>query len=237
MFIQVVYFLSLFSFTISALKNVAQDILDLIILAEKMPQYKQSGNPETYVRLHQREYESFFEKEEMDQMNAIIENNLYLGTQQAAGYLMPYQRSDVNLRAAALEKLRMCKITHIVCVCGEGEEWQPYRNDGIKYLNCKLNDGDEAMIEESCDEFMHMLNLVVPFIDEASEGGGAALVHCASGAHRSASIVCGYLMIKQNAKLDDVFSLVFHKRPIAFPVYWKYLCDTLEPTLFAIEIK
>lgn len=200
-----------------------------------MSHYQSSKNPEIYVRLHQKELDRFFEKEEMDQINTIIEDNLYLGTQQAAGYLFSYQRSDESLRAAALEKLRKYKITHIVCVCGEGEEWQPYRNDGIKYLNCKLNDGDEAMIEESQYTFGHILNLAVSFIDEAIEAGGAALVHCASGAHRSASIVCGYLMIKQKAKLDDVFPLVFHKRPIACPVYWKYLIGTLEPTLFATD--
>lgn len=201
-----------------------------------MCQYKHSENPEIYLRSHQSELESFFAKEEMDQINAIIDNQLYLGTQQAAGYLMPYQRSDENLRVAALENLRRCKITHIVCVCGEGEEWQPYRNHGIKYLNCKLNDGDETMIEQSYPVFEHILKLAVPFINEAIEAGGAALVHCASGAHRSASIVCGYLMIKQTAKLDNIYPLVFHRRPIAFPVYWKYLIGTLEPTLFAVDI-
>lgn len=195
-------------------------------------EYKPSKNPEMYVRLHQRELERFFEKDEMDQMNAIIDNRLYLGTQQAAGYLMPYQRSDQSLRTQALENLYKYNITHIVCVCGEGEEWQLYQNEGIKYLNCKLNDGNEAMIEESYPDFERILKLSIPFIDEAIETGGAALVHCASGAHRSASIICGYLMIKNKARLEDIFPNVFHKRPIACPVYWKYLVYTLEPTLF-----
>ena len=198
-----------------------------------MSQYKPSGDPAAYRRLHQQELNAFFEKEEMDQINTIIDNKLYLGTQQAAGYLMPYERSNKNLRIAALENLRQRKITHIVCVCGEGEEWQPYQNDGIKYLNCKLNDGDEAMIKESTEAFGRTLNLAIPFIDEAIEAGGAALVHCASGAHRSASIVCGYLMVKQKAKLENIYPIVFHSRPIALPVYWRYLSETLEPTLFA----
>lgn len=32
-------------------------------------------------------------------------------------------------------------------------------------------------------------------------------------------------------KLDDVYPDVFHKRPIVYLVYWKYLVNTLEPIL------
>ncbi len=46
------------------------------------------------------------------------------------------------------------------------------------------------------------------------------------------SVLAGYLMLAWRAKLDAVFPLIFHKRPTSYPIYWRYLVDVVEPTLF-----
>ena len=71
----------------------------------------------------------------------------------------------------------------------------PFKNDGIKYLAVKLNDGSPELIKETSPKFIELCTTATSFINEAKAQGTACLVHCASGAHRSASIVCGYLMI------------------------------------------
>ncbi len=145
-----------------------------------------------------------------------------------AGIFFGYEDTS-EMRQEALTKLRALGITHIVCVSHEGDSSQVFARDGIKYLCKKINDGDETALQESQADFDSILHAAVPFIDEAIANGGSALVHCASGAHRSASVVCGYLMIKEKEKLDAVYPLVFAKRPCSFPVYWKFLVASIEP--------
>jgi protein-tyrosine phosphatase len=71
-------------------------------------------------------------------------------------------------------------------------------------------------------------------MDAALAAGNAVLVHCASGAHRSASVVCAYLMHRRRTKLDAVYPEVFGRRPLALPVYWHWLVDVWEPQVLAL---
>lgn len=161
-----------------------------------------------------------------------IQPGLWLGDQSAAGVLLPFQlRETPELRDRAREVLAGHGITHVVCVSAdEGEEQaQPFRDSGITYLCCKLQDGDAAAVASSAATFGALLAAAVPFIAGAVAGGGGVLVHCASGAHRSSSVVVGYLMATRHETLAAAFPRVFHRRPIALPVYWQYLLEVWEP--------
>lgn len=114
-----------------------------------------------------------------------IFDGIWLGTQGAAGIFFPFEvRENPDLPHAALRELQRVNITHIVCVCGEGAEWQPFVKDGIRYISCLLNDGDAAFVEEAAQTFGALLDRVVPFVDEAIGAGGSVLIHCNSGANR-----------------------------------------------------
>jgi len=54
----------------------------------------------------------------------------------------------------------------------------------------------------------------VAFIEENRALGRNVLVHCAQGKHRSAAVVCGYLMMKRGMSLDEAWALVQKQRPI-----------------------
>jgi len=52
------------------------------------------------------------------------------------------------------------------------------------------------------------------FIDNALNGGGSVLVHCAQGKSRSASVVIAYMMRKHNWQFSDALQYVKQKRPV-----------------------
>jgi len=203
-----------------------------MVLSSFEDAYVPSGSPIEYIRqpAQQRLIEEFYDCEQAEACSQILPN-LYLGDQTSAGHFAVFE-DTVEKRQEALAKLREKNITHIVCVSHEGDASKIFCSDGIKYLS-KLLDDRGAELEESEAAFEAILRLAVPFIDEAHAAGGSALVHCAAGAHRSASIVCGYMMIKQKEKLGVVYPHVFHKRPCAFPVYWKHLVKVIEPEALA----
>jgi len=190
-----------------------------------------SQDPNVYVQSNISDVENAVEAifhGQFPHMHKIIDG-LYLGDKHAAGVLFPYEkREKPEMLEEAYRSLLEHGITHIVCVCGEGEDWRPFAARGMRYIDVLLNDGDDAAILETTEKFGETLQRAVPFIQEAIRGGGAALVHCASGAHRSASIVCGYLMQTQGKSLDDVFPEVFTIRPVARPCYWQYLVNYVE---------
>eukprot|EP00927_Polykrikos_kofoidii_P038541 TRINITY_DN32941_c0_g1_i1.p1 TRINITY_DN32941_c0_g1~~TRINITY_DN32941_c0_g1_i1.p1 ORF type:complete len:240 (+),score=54.52 TRINITY_DN32941_c0_g1_i1:67-786(+) len=53
------------------------------------------------------------------------------------------------------------------------------------------------------------------FISEARAAGRPVLVHCAQGKHRSAAVVCGYLMSAEGMKLDDAWAIIKERRTTA----------------------
>eukprot|EP00746_Dinoflagellata_sp_MGD_P005272 gnl/MRDRNA2_/MRDRNA2_110217_c0_seq1.p1 gnl/MRDRNA2_/MRDRNA2_110217_c0~~gnl/MRDRNA2_/MRDRNA2_110217_c0_seq1.p1 ORF type:complete len:227 (+),score=61.44 gnl/MRDRNA2_/MRDRNA2_110217_c0_seq1:63-743(+) len=58
------------------------------------------------------------------------------------------------------------------------------------------------------------LERAVAFIEESHACGRNVLVHCAQGKHRSAAVVCGYLMLKRSMSLEEAWALVKKQRPI-----------------------
>ena len=85
------------------------------------------------------------------------------------------------------------------------------------------------MIAASEPDFLALLQAAVHFIDEARAAGQGVLVHCASGAHRRSSVVCGYLMRLLRRRS---FPLpVFAARPCVNPMYWQCFLQHWEPHL------
>lgn len=196
-----------------------------------------SRDPQAFLDAHQSTYHAALEAVAEGTFPHLhqIRPHLYLGDQVAAGILLPFQlREQPELRAATLAVLRAHRIQRVVCLCADEDapEWQPFRDHGLRYLCCKLNDGSENLIQESSARFGRLVTeQVVSFVGEGRAAGEATLVHCASGCHRSASVVCAYLMIEERATLDQVFAEVFAIRPVVKPIYWRYLVNELEVKL------
>ena len=55
-------------------------------------------------------------------------------------------------------------------------------------------------------------------------GGGAALVHCAGGQNRSATMVLAYLMSEEKMSLAEAFQHCYDLRPIVCPRIQHLLC-------------
>ena len=165
-------------------------------------------------------------------MNAVAPG-FWLGSQRAAGVAFPYERGAAAdaLRAEALAALRAAGITHIVCCCGEGPGWRVF--DGqLAYLNASLDDGDAAAVEAGAPAFSALLARALPWVAAARAAGGGVLVHCASGAHRSASVLAGLLMAERRAPLAAVLPAILAARPFARPTFWRAL-EAAAPALGA----
>jgi hypothetical protein len=144
--------------------------------------------------------------------------NVWLGTQRAAGIIMPFEARDPHLgprlKADYLTRLRSHNITTIIC-CSENDPTRarPYVNEGITYHHKELMDGglyrcDEKEFKAANDEFATFFATAFKLMREALSNGGAVLVHCNSGANRSSSVVCGYLMLTLHKKLDAILPMV-----------------------------
>jgi hypothetical protein len=117
-------------------------------------------------------------------------------------------------------------------VCGEGDAWTPFADAGVTYVTALLQDGQPSAITASEPDFAALLERALPLMRATLDAGNSVLVHCASGAHRSASVVAAYLMTTLQKPLDDVFPIIFAKRQLAMPVYWEYLVRVVEPPIF-----
>lgn len=150
---------------------------------------------------------------------------LYLGNQRAAGILFPFEERDQKLaailRMETLARLRSAGIRNIVC-CSDSDA-RIFKDEGISYECALLSDGSPADIIDSTPRFAELLSRAVRLVESARARGEGTLVHCASGAHRSASIVCGILMHERHAALADVLPLLLRVRPFAYPSFWRHL--------------
>lgn len=167
-------------------------------------------------------------------MNRISEG-LYLGNQRAAGIFFPWEEKEPalveRLRAEALASLREAGIRNIIC-CSEVDK-RVFEAEGFRYECAMLSDGGDAEIEASTPAFSELLNRAVRLVAAARLRGEASLIHCQSGAHRSASIMCGVLMHERSATLADVLPLVLRARPFAKPTFWRHLLGVVEPQCLA----
>ncbi|OBZ76460.1 Dual specificity protein phosphatase 1B [Grifola frondosa] len=122
-------------------------------------------------------------------INAVIENRLYLGTIEAA--ISPRTLSDRH-------------ITHIVSV---GSEPIPADNpaSGIRHLRIQVEDVDYA------DLLIHLPG-ACRFIDDALKSNGVVLVHCVQGLSRSATVVAAYMMYSRHIEASEAMEIVRRAR-------------------------
>lgn len=108
-------------------------------------------------------------------VSVIIPNFLYLGSAKFANNL---------------DHLRAMKITHIVNLAGK----RPFEDSNeFSYLKLHLTHSDDDLIEKLVE--------IEKFIDDAKKSSTQkkethVLVHCLAGINRSASIVVGYIALK-----------------------------------------
>ena len=123
-------------------------------------------------------------------MSEIIKGKLYLG-----------DMFDANNKGL----LDQNRITGIFCVAANLQSNLSVQIN-YKVYNYNMLDYDGFDISEYFDEITGRI-----------ENEEVALVHCAAGVSRSASIVLAYLMKYHNISLKDALYLVKQKRPIISP--------------------
>jgi len=127
-------------------------------------------------------------------VSVIIPNFLYLGSAKFANNL---------------DHLRAMKITHIVNLAGK----RPFEdNSEFSYLKLHLTHSDDDLISKLFE--------IEKFIDDAKKSSTTkketrVLVHCLAGINRSASIVVGYIALKNpDWSLKKSLEFVQSKRKI-----------------------
>ena len=149
-----------------------------------------------------------------------------MGAQSAAGVLPPCEDTP-PARAAALASLRANRISVIVCCSAEGPAARVFAADGIAYADALLSDGKPELIAACVPTFFSLLESALPLVRAAHSRGEAALVHCNSGMHRSASMAMGLLMALRGERgvpgLARVFAEVVAKRAVMRPTFWPLL--------------
>ena len=108
--------------------------------------------------------------------------------------------------AADMALLQNLKVTHILNVASRVENFFP---DDFTYKHFDILDITETNIT---DYFVESFK----FIDEGRKQG-CVLVHCNAGISRSASIVIGYLMSRENMEFQQAYDHVKVKRPATRP--------------------
>ena len=165
----------------------------------------------------------------------LIAPGLYLGSQRSAGVLFPFEERDVAaasiLRKSMLSALGAKGIRNIVCC--SATDARIFSADGIAYECALLSDGSVDDILASTPAFSDLLDRAIALVAAARSRGEATLVHCASGAHRSASLLCGILMHEQRKALADILPLLLRQRPYVRPTFWRYLVEELEPRVLS----
>ncbi|KJA29843.1 hypothetical protein HYPSUDRAFT_126880 [Hypholoma sublateritium FD-334 SS-4] len=127
-------------------------------------------------------------------INAVIENRLYLG----------------NIMAArSTRSLAENRITHILSVCTD-----PIPSEvpeaGIRHKRIAVEDVDYA------DLLIH-LPAACDFIEQALNSGGVVLVHCVQGLSRSATVVAAYLMRSRRVNTTQALEMVRGARDHIWP--------------------
>ena len=103
------------------------------------------------------------------------------------------------------DNLKHVKITHILSVLEfdycDFEEFEHYNRFLIQV---------EDNLQENLLQHFETTNA---FLDSALDSNGAALVHCAMGVSRSATVICACLMHKQSLSPIQALKLVQESRP------------------------
>ena len=124
--------------------------------------------------------------------------------------ILPHVFLGSQRDAESLRTLRKIGITHVLNTAGfrgprEQPEKSPYEGYGIDYYEFKAEDNDLYNITQHFPESFRYLN-------DVKNSGGIALVHCALGINRSASVCVAYLMADQKVTLLKAVQTVKDKR-------------------------
>ncbi|KAK5115803.1 hypothetical protein LTR85_009397 [Meristemomyces frigidus] len=120
---------------------------------------------------------------------------LYIG-----GLHALYQKPDLFEKAG---------ITHIVSVL-DFDIYDKGEFEQYKHLMLRVDDDPN-------EELLKNFKETNAFIDAALTEGGGVFVHCAMGKSRSATVVCAYLMWKNNVSPQEALAQVCEGRPVCGP--------------------
>ncbi|KAE9547371.1 hypothetical protein FO519_009418, partial [Halicephalobus sp. NKZ332] len=92
------------------------------------------------------------------------------------------------------------------------------RVQDVEYTEVKVDDNEMTNLKPHFEE-------IAQFIDKAKNSNGKAIVYCAAGISRSASLCMMYLVISEGFSLRDAFVEVGKARPIISPNlgFWRQM--------------
>lgn len=157
-------------------------------------QVKPSKKPVWFPRLLGSSSDALFPMVDCDE----VYPNIYIGDESSA-------RNKSYLQAEGITHVLNTADGHKIGQVNTGSSY--YENVNIKYLGLNLMD----IPSENIQKFFYE---GAAFIESAIMSGGKVLVHCFMGMSRSATIVCAYLMIKQNMTAERALTELRNARQI-----------------------
>ena len=147
--------------------------------------------------------------QKLDEFKAFIDEEilLILGQMDPASEIFDFMYLGSEWNASNLEELNANKITHILNITREIDNFFPAI---FKYLNIREYDVEETDLLKYWDETYN-------FILGCMQVGGRVLIHCKMGISRSASTVCSFAMKHFGWKLEDALQYTKEKRTIINP--------------------
>ncbi|KAG7511782.1 hypothetical protein JOB18_010217 [Solea senegalensis] len=123
------------------------------------------------------------------------------------GVIRPYLLLGSQDAAHDTDTLQRYKVTHVLNVAYGVNNLFP---DQLVYKTLQILDLPDTDITSYVGECSS-------FIDQVQEQGGVVLVHCNAGVSRCASVVIGYLMLREGLLFEDAYSQVKLARPSVRP--------------------
>ncbi|XP_053417978.1 protein phosphatase Slingshot homolog 3 isoform X1 [Nycticebus coucang] len=145
----------------------------------------------------------------LQQYRDFIDNQMLLlmAQQDRASRIFPHLYLGSEWNAANLEELQRNRVTHILNMAREIDNFYPER---FTYYNVRLWDEESAQLLPHWKETHR-------FIEAARAQGTRVLVHCKMGVSRSAATVLAYAMKQYGWSLEQALQHVQELRPIARP--------------------
>ncbi|XP_032138577.1 protein phosphatase Slingshot homolog 3 isoform X3 [Sapajus apella] len=145
----------------------------------------------------------------LQQHRDFIDNQMLLLVAQRdrASRIFPHLYLGSEWNAANLEELQRNRVTHILNMAREIDNFYPER---FTYHNVRLWDEESAQLLPHWKETYR-------FIEAARTQGTRVLVHCKMGVSRSAATVLAYAMKQYGCSLEQALHHVQELRPIARP--------------------
>lgn len=143
------------------------------------------------------EYKSFIDKEIL----------VILGQMDPASRILDYLYLGSEWNASNLEELHANRITHILNVTREIDNFFPA---DFKYKNIRVYD-------EEATDLLRYFDETNKFIKEAKEAEGKVLVHCKMGISRSATCTISFMMKEYNKDLASGLIQAKERRSIVNP--------------------